>query len=445
MRLAIGKNYLFATLAFLYWFLENGKYGIALLFFANNPSFLFVVTAASSIGIFILTVVFCLKLTMTGSLKPNETPVPREVKLLWVFMAVAGVSLLWTNMLEFNFKIWVNILLSVTTFYLLTRYGDAQETAENTVKGFVYGAIFTAAVTLIIHPVETESIHRLGLFGLIDATRLGRMMGMTTLFILYNLFTATTRKMKLKQAGLLAITLVTLVFSFAKISLASTFITALMMMMMFRLPVKWKVIILSVSLLLGTLFVAASWNRLMTYTQQMGGNALSTVSGRTTYWKVSWAMIKANPLLGYGAGARLDLDAIPLEEEINIKSVKATQTHNEWMNMWFQYGVVGLFLSVLIYGLLVSRSIKGYGHGERELTVMCLSVLALTFLRSPFESDLVGFIIPEPFLVIFPFWLKAKLMEHQKEKVLTASSIIHYPLQVDNQKNEIDYSTAIAG
>lgn len=432
MRLAVGKNSLFATLAFLYWFLENGKYGIALLFFANNPSFLFVVTAVMSIGIFLLTGVFCLKLAITNKLKPNKTPVPKEVKLLWIFMLVAGLSLLWTNMMEFNFKIWVNILLSVTTFYVLSRYGDVKETAEQTVKGFVYGAVFTAAVTLVIHPIETESIHRLGLFGLIDATRLGRLMGMTALFVIYQLFTAPTKKQKLQQAGLLAIVIITLGFSFAKVSLVSTFITALAMVCLFRLPLKIKTAILAFSLLLGATFIMISWDRIIGYTQLMGGNALNSFSGRSTYWKVSWAMIQSNPLLGYGAGARLNMDAIPLDVDLGISSIKPTQTHNEWMNMWFQYGIIGLFLSVLIYSLIVMRSINGYHRGERELTVMCLAVLTLTFLRSPFESDLVGFIIPEPFLIIFPFWIKAKMLEREQEKQLKS------PLLFPAQDNIID-------
>jgi len=429
MRLFLNKKPLLATLAYLYWFLENAKYGVALLFFADSPAFLFVVTAISAIGIFLLTMAVSLKLWLQGQLKPNDTPMPREVKLLWVFVVLSGLSLLWTNMLEFNFKIWVNIVLSIVTFYLLTRYGDAKETAVQTVKGFVHGAVFTAAVALVVHPIETASIHRLGLFGLIDATRLGRMMGMTALFVVYHLFTAPTRREKVKQCGMLAIVITTLGFTFAKISLACTFITVVMMILLFKIPFKLKATIVTGAVVVAGLFVAMSYQRIIGYTELMGGNALSSVSGRTTYWTVSWAMIKANPLMGYGAGARLNLDAIPLDQELsNITEVKPTQTHNEWMNMWFQYGLAGLFLAILIYGLLLARAIKGYQQGERELTVLCLGMLVLTFLRSPFESDLVGFILPEPFLIIFAFWLKAQLTTFKNQRY--ANLVMHPKMQL---------------
>ncbi|PSQ88411.1 MAG: hypothetical protein BRD45_06365 [Bacteroidetes bacterium QS_8_64_10] len=72
-------------------------------------------------------------------------------------------------------------------------------------------------------------------------------------------------------------------------------------------------------------------------------------------WQSVWEYIKVNPLLGYGPGVEFEHFNLIL----NATQVK-TQIHNGYLQMWYQYGLVGL-------GLLLFTFVYNFRQGLRLL------------------------------------------------------------------------------
>lgn len=98
---------------------------------------------------------------------------------------------------------------------------------------------------------------------------------------------------------------------------------------------------------------------------------------RPHIWPVAWAKFREAPLLGHGFGREIlaaDFDSAALPEARNHPPLR--HSHNVFMDMALQLGVVGLAAFVALLGLLAAR----YGSLLRDPRVAPLGVAGLAVL-----------------------------------------------------------------
>jgi O-antigen ligase len=102
-------------------------------------------------------------------------------------------------------------------------------------------------------------------------------------------------------------------------------------------------------------------------------------AGREQIWKEYWKNISGNPfifLLGNGTGSVFLVD-------INFKGIIPAVAHNDILQIWANYGIIGLFLYVFFMcriGLLINRISDFYSKA------LCFSLLVLYLIYSEFHT-----------------------------------------------------------
>ena len=154
---------------------------------------------------------------------------------------------------------------------------------------------------------------------------------------------------------------------------------------------KW--LILGVVFVVGSVGIYLTWDALLKnkrFTQD-------TISGRIDLYYQTMDIAKKHPLTGVGFGHFLDAQA-QLEKDTSyghhISGLLVE--HNLWLGQLAETGIIGLFLTMLVYALLVHQSISLYkklpkkspGLISRELVVLFWVLLVNYFVDSMFRDPL---------------------------------------------------------
>ena len=139
-----------------------------------------------------------------------------------------------------------------------------------------------------------------------------------------------------------------------------------------------------------------------------------SISSRITNWKFTTLMIKDNPLLGSGIGTykynSLRYQARFLEQGQNrsiYPYVFATKTHNEYLQLWAELGIVGLgifiwlIISYFYYGLRFIKRVKN--RYKQGIIIGLMGAVVAVLIDGIF-----GFPLHLPATVIL-FWLALAL------------------------------------
>jgi O-antigen ligase len=188
---------------------------------------------------------------------------------------------------------------------------------------------------------------------------------------------------------ILVVLLFTLLKSLSKTSIFCFLLATLVYVVRSQISVQRKITLLSLTSGVVAVSSAALSKYLDAYINEyQGGEALTTASGRTVIWKMTWERIQENPIWGYGFQSYLNVvDQI-------IPNFRLVHPHNEFLNIWFNLGVVGLILGILTYATyywLLQRA--GKAHLPQE--ALGLALLTYSLVRGATEAS-----IPEP--IVYP-------------------------------------------
>jgi O-antigen ligase len=107
-------------------------------------------------------------------------------------------------------------------------------------------------------------------------------------------------------------------------------------------------------------------------------------SGRADIWKIGWRMVRANPVLGVGAGNYTNSAVHYLLEPGDIKRSdyivdQPKVAHNVYLQVLAELGVVGLALFVGVIGfslLSVARAARAFARaGDRSMELLARGLL----------------------------------------------------------------------
>lgn len=387
----------FEDLAYWFWFFIGIESCFTFLFFKGNPV---LGTFAGYLPPTLFTLLLLSNLLISKGIKSLDVLQPMAAKFLLALILWAGTTLLWTKASSIVSAggYWGTMAIKVFVVLLLLCLGNVERVALKSLQGLVWGGLAFALVALILNPVTVDG--RLGDEEFFHPNNIGNNLGIISLCAIYLAFKPGQQVLERRcYIGILTILLFTLLKSLSKTSIICFLLAALVYIICSKISVQKKINLL---LLTGSA-IAISSTALSKYldrylNDQQGGEALTTASGRTEIWQMTWDMIQENPIWGYGFQSYRDI----VDQVIQLRLV---HPHNELLNIWVNLGFVGLFLGLMTYicyYLLLRRAFKA-GLPQAALG---LALLIYSLIRGLTEANTPDPIVyPTALMMLMIGWL----------------------------------------
>jgi O-antigen ligase len=264
----------------------------------------------------------------------------RPVRWAFVFLSFSCCSLLWTSTasLPAAFAYWSAMAADVAIVILMLRTGRLTEIANSLMKGYVWGA---CAVAIIAWLLPAQSDLRLGDEELLGPNAIGYLCAFA-LFLAQYLMREKNGKWG-AAALLLGVTLLR--------TLSKTTIVAFLAGEAFLLVRDKSMSRKTKALLaLGAAAIVAAFSSLLfsyfdIYTN--AGNQAETLTGRLGLWTYFLAEAAEQPWIGHGFHSVWQV--VP---PFGPDQFEARHAHNELIQQFYAYGVVGICMFAGIYGSL---------------------------------------------------------------------------------------------
>jgi O-antigen ligase len=134
---------------------------------------------------------------------------------------------------------------------------------------------------------------------------------------------------------------------------------------------------------------------------------VESFTGRTLIWVQTLRQIENGPYIrGNGVRSFREIGPTPFRGRLQVSSA-----HNEFLNVWFDLGLVGV---VLVYGLYFTfgyESLKAYRRQVGYPAVLSVCVLVFYLVAGITAADQVICIFPLQWLILLDCLLSTKLKE----------------------------------
>lgn len=313
----------------------------------------------------------------------------------WVlaFLALSGCSLMWTAAASVPAAVvfWCAMAADSGMAVLMLANGQADESAFDLMRGYVYGA---CAIALIAWIMPAQSDMRLG-----DEELLGpNLFGYVCAFGIFLGQCANRIRPQSRifppALGLLAITLLR---SLSKTSILA-FIAGQAFLLFRDKAISRRV---KVAAVLGSVLVVAAASRFLTSyfdTYTTSGNQAETLTGRLGLWAIILDRALEQPWTGHGFHSVWKV--IP---PYGPDAFQARHAHNEVLQQFYAYGAAGVFVFAGLY-LSFLRQVRRLAPSSLRTVLLALFVFVLVR----------GLTDTEPFDLSLPLWA-----------ILLCSALVH--------------------
>jgi hypothetical protein len=368
------RRYHWLTLARVAGLFFGLRVSVTLLLFRSEPALGTAATLAASFTLLIVSVGHWLALT---PLQRDRYYAPSPVKWVAVYLALTVVSLSWssTPSTAIAMAYWAGMAADVLTIVFLLSSSEGDE-LNQVFAGFVLGAVFVAALAWCL---PTMPDLRLGDEDLLHPNAIGFEFAIAVLCSIY----LTAQAAWAKWAG--AFLAITLLRTLSKASIVAFLAAAGYWFIKDRdISSRAKV---KIGLALGGVLLF-SWELLEAYAEIYSQGAQSeTLTGRTLIWSTAFDIGIEKPWLGHGFYSFRWL--VP-----PLHNFEPWQAHNEFLQQFFSYGVVGVIVTVALYWALFLQ-IRCSPHNW--IIRLTTAVLIFALIR--------GLVDTERFDLSFPLWL----------------------------------------
>jgi exopolysaccharide production protein ExoQ len=352
---------------------------ITFLWFQSDPQLGITITILCDLGLFACALFSRLG---DGSLKPRVWLRVRTLRWIFAFLALSLASILWSSARSpiATLLYWASMAAEVFTVLLLVKH-DPEEDAAAIMGGFVWGASVVALVAWF-SPALPDL--RLGNEDFLNPNGLGLQFAMASLCA--QLLAARAGYWKWLSIALA----ITLLRTISKTSIVA-YLAAETLDLVWgsHITRKAKLGIVAVAVIVVSLFSALLENYFAIYAAT--GNQVETLTGRTWVWATALSMAVERPLLGYGIYSFRAI--IPA-----FGDFEPWHAHNEILQQFFEYGLVGLVILVGIYWSFYRTASRS---DSSPLRTFSLALLLFALLHG--TVDTVAFDLS------FPLWLFAIL------------------------------------
>jgi exopolysaccharide production protein ExoQ len=289
-----------------------------------------------------------------------------------VFLGFSGCSLVWTAAVSVPAAaaFWFAMAADVAIVVLLLRTGPEGEMSTSLIEGYVCGACFVALVAWIL-PAQSDL--RLGDEELLGPNQIGYACAFAV-FLAQYLMNRGVGNWRI-ASGFLATTLLR---SLSKTTIAA-FLTAEAFLIVRDKSISPKAKI-RLALLAGC--VVAAFSSLMASYYELylnAGNQSQTLSGRIGIWVLILDRALEQPWIGHGFHSVWKV--IP---PYGPDQFEPRHAHNELLQQFYAYGVVGIFMMVAVYTSFY-RQIRRLSPSP--LKTLFLGLLLFTLVRGLADTE----------------------------------------------------------
>lgn len=267
----------------------------------------------------------------------------RTVKWLLAYLLMSGVSLLWTgaeSIMDAG-ALWSGMVIEVAIVFLLVKQPDVTDRADALFKGFVMGMLFVGAVAWMAPPLPDL---RIGDYEFLHPNMIG-MYSALGFFLAQHL----ALKERVWRWACLALGL-TLLRTISKTSIVAFFVAeSFYLLREQRISRRLKIQIAAVALVILAAFMTLLESYLEIYTTTGSGTQAETLTGRTAIWAMAFFMAIEKPWIGHGFYSFRAL--IPA-----FGSFEPWHAHNELLQEFFEYGLLGIAVTAGLYLALISAA-----------------------------------------------------------------------------------------
>lgn len=377
------RSDVFSFLAFTTWFVSAFNIATIYLFFQSAPKAGTAVSIFASCAMLILAVLARL---MFGS-RVDPLCWHSPSKWILVYVAFAGLSLFWTasSSLLNAFGYWLAVSADVLVVIVLLGAEETAKVAIPSLQGFVCGTLVVAVVAWC---APGTGDMRLGQEDFLHPNGIGYEFAIATLFCVYLALRSGETRWKLAGIGLAFSLLRTL----SKSSIIAFICAGILYMFSrtkARASTKLKILVLGLCMSL------VSWGFVSRYLDIYSqGSSAETLTGRTAIWWVSWDIARDQPWLGHGFYSYRSI--VPY-----FGVFEAWQAHNEWLQQFFSYGVVGVGLAIAVYISFFRHLRRSAPTPERALAY---ALLVFALVHGLTEASYLDLELPTRLMLLLVFW-----------------------------------------
>lgn len=384
------------TLAFWFWFLTGIKTPIIFLFFQDNPQ-----QGTLFSGLISAVLVVMLGFAWYARRVHVKSQSPIAGKIIFVFLTWAGLTLFWTQA-DSTFTAlayWLLMASEVLAVYMLLRMGPVDETGGKSLQGIALSAVVVAFVALFLGGLSGYG--RLGNEEFFHPNVIGNQMAIATLCSIYLAF--SNRRKQVGASLWIVVTgllMITLFATLSKTSIIALGLALPVFIFQSRIRIGRRLALM----LLIIVVVASSYTSTATYLNyyvnvEQSGLSLDTLSGRTVIWEQTWATIKERPLLGYGFMSYRDVGP-------QIIRLRLVEAHNEWLNVWFNLGAVGVVLAAALYSAYLITVLRStWNVPNRQQAGLGLALILYALVRGLTEGNMTSLVYPLPLMLLMLAWM----------------------------------------
>ena len=361
------------------------RYSTEYLFFQSDPR----AGAAFSVGLnfFVFAVVLFHSLGPAKNTLRSTLKVP-AFRPAAAFLLFALCSFAWsaTVSVPVAFAYWCGVAADLAMVVLLLRTGPVDLMSSSLMKGYVWGAGFIALITWLS---PTMPDLRPGNDDFFSPNAIA-------LICTFGVFFAQYLSRAERQWNFAAILLaITLLRTLSKTTIVAFVVAEAFLLMRDRAISRHKLLAILVS---SGLVLAAFWRLIQAYFEvyTTTGNEAETLTGRVGIWDYVVEQSLEKPWIGHGFHSFRNV--VPA-----FGDFEPWHAHNELLQLFYSYGIVGLLLFVVVYGslylqlhrlprsshkalflgLLLFIAIRGLGDTDRfELTLPFWSIFLISSLLS---------------------------------------------------------------
>lgn len=362
--------------------------------------------------LFLILVAFC----SLGETRYRLTHLARLPGARWafIFLAFSGCSLLWSGTASQSSAIayWCGITADVAITVMLLQAGPLEEVTGSLMKGYVWGGCMVAAVAWIM-PAQSDL--RLGDEELLGSNQIGYLCAFAFFFAQYLM---RERKMRLGAQSLFLA--VTMLRSLSKTTIIAFVLSEAFLLIKDKSMSRRSKILAAVAT---AAIIAASWSLLTSYFEVYvnAGNQSITLTGRIGLWTYLLAEALQQPWIGHG------FDSVwKVVPPIGPEHFEPAHAHNELLQQFYAYGLVGVCMFAGIYGSLYWRIRK---LAKASLRTFLFALLLFILVRGFADTEIYDLSLPMWAVVIFSLLIEAARDRDNERQVAPGGG--QFPLAAD--------------
>jgi exopolysaccharide production protein ExoQ len=306
-----------------------------------------------------------------------------------LFLGFSGCSLAWTAAVSLPAAVafWCAMAADLAMIMLLLRTGPIDEMVSGVMKGYVYGA---CCVALVAWCLPTQSDLRFGVEGLLGTNQIGYPCAFAVFLAQYLMLREGDRRRWKVYAVFLAITVLR---SLSKTTIAALVAGEAVVLLRDRtISRKTKITVMA-----GTAVVIAAFSGLLVtyfdlYTGE-GVNQAETLTGRLGIWAYFLDMALEQPWIGHGFHSVWKV--IP---PFGSDQFEARHAHNELLQQFYAYGVVGIGMMAGLYGSFFRMARK---LAPSPVRTLLLALLVFVLVRGLADTEVFDLSLPLWAVVMF--------------------------------------------